>query len=320
MGTLYIDRRRTRLELAHKALTIREPEAQPRSVPLSLIDRLIVIGQVELSSGVLTTLAESGVSLVFMPSRGQRRSAFLRSEGHGDAVRRLGQYRLIHLEAERQAWARRLVRLRLAGQQRLLASALYRRPDQRQPLTAAHREIEAAQATVRREAPAGEQLRGQEGTAAAAFFRGYGALFAEALGFSGRNRRPPRDPVNAVLSLGYTLAHGDALRAVTAAGLDPAIGVLHEPAWGRDSLACDLTEIARARVERLTWELFASETLQRTDFTNSTEGVRLGKAARQTFFGCWERHAGLHRRWQRRAAQALAAECAHHGAQTIPEA
>ncbi|MCG5541928.1 MULTISPECIES: CRISPR-associated endonuclease Cas1 [unclassified Halorhodospira] len=319
MGTLYIDRRGTHLTLAHKALTIREPEARPRSVPLSLIDRLVIIGHVELSSGVLTALAERGVGVVLMPARGQRRSAFLRSEGHGDAVRRLGQYRLAQLEPERQAWARQLVRLRLAGQQRLLAGALHQRPDQRQPLTAARREIEAAHAAVRRQAPAGEQLRGQEGTAAAAFFRGYATLFPEALGFAGRNRRPPRDPVNAVLSLGYTLAHGDALRAATAAGLDPAIGVLHQPVWGRDALACDLTELARARVERLTWQLFATQALTRSDFTHSAEGVRLAKAARQTFFGCWERHAGLHRRWQRRAALALAAACAQLGTQVVPE-
>lgn len=319
MGTLCIDRRGTRLEHAHKALTIREPETRPRSVPLSLIDRLVVIGHVEFNSGLLTALAESGVSVVLLPARGQRRNTFLRSEGHGDAVRRLGQYRLVQDHPVRQAWARQLVRLRLAGQHRLLAGALHQRPDQRHRLKAAQAEIMAARSAVRRGAAADEQLRGHEGAASAAFFRGYTALFPEALGFAGRNRRPPRDPVNAVLSLGYTLAHGDALRAIVAAGLDPALGVLHRPAWGRDSLACDLTEIARARVERLTWQLFATQALTHSDFTHSGEGVRLAKAARGTFFGCWEHHASLHRRWQRRAAHALASACAHHGTELMPE-
>ncbi len=314
MGTLYIDRRGTRLDFVQRALLVREPEAQPRSVPLRLIDRLVVIGEAELTSSLLTHLSENGTAVVFMPARGQRRSAFLRGDGHGDALRRLGQYRLAFTEPEQPRWARGMIRLRVAGQKRLLASAVRQRPDLREQMLSAQRELEAAHQAVRTQADTLEALRGQEGAAGAAFFRGYVGLFATSLGFTGRNRRPPPDPVNAVLSLGYTLAHGDALRAIMAVGLDPGVGLLHQPAWGRESLACDLTELARSRVEQLTWRLFADQTLRSSDFSDSSEGVRLAKAARQTFFARWEMHAGLHRAWQRRLAQALATDCAQRGA------
>jgi hypothetical protein len=67
--------------------------------------------------------------------------------------------------------------------------------------------------------------------------------------FGGRNRRPPRDPANAVLSLGYTLLHFEAVRACYGAGLDPMIGFFHNLDFGRESLACDLVEPLRPRLD-----------------------------------------------------------------------
>jgi len=150
-------------------------------------------------------------------------------------------------------------------------------------------------------------LRGYEGAATQAFFAGYRAMLPASCGFDGRNRRPPRDPVNATLSLGYTLSHGDALRAAYRAGLDPSLGLLHEPHYGRDSLACDLNELARGRVEWMVWRLFAEQWLRAEDFHPQADGaVWLGKSARARFYAHYEQHAGNHRRWLRQAAQFLA--------------
>jgi CRISPR-associated protein Cas1 len=309
MGTLYVDRRGSSLDFERGALVIREPDAPPRSVPLALVERLVVIGNVKLTSGLLTKLADNGTAMAFLPGRGQQRSAFLLGEGHGDAVRRLGQYRMATDLQMRGRLASQLVRLRLAGQQRLLRTALRYRADQRFVLLDAVNGIGAAREALATYPMGLGQIRGQEGAAAAAFFRGYGALFPESAGFTGRNRRPPRDPVNASLSLGYTLAHGDALRAIAATGLDPAIGLYHQPAWSRESLACALVELARARVERFVWRLFADRIIRPENFTRSGEGVRLAKGARESFFATWEHQAGVHRRWQARAARFLAREC-----------
>ncbi|BAU58770.2 CRISPR-associated protein Cas1 [Halorhodospira halochloris] len=246
----------------------------------------------------------------------------MRSESHGDSTRRLGQYELATTQPNDPVWAIKLIRLRLASQHRLLHQALIHRPEQRQPIFCALEEIDRMRSHLRHSSQSLtlEQSRGYEGSATAAFFRGYTSLFPESLGFKSRNRRPPRDPVNAILSLGYALAHGDALRATMASGLDPAIGFLHQPAWGRDSLACDLTEIARSRVEQLTWHLFANRSLRAGDFSTDSdgEGVRLRKSARCNFFACWEAHAKLHRRWQKRAANTIASHCLHLGKSLNP--
>lgn len=320
MGTLYIDRRGTDLDFERGALVVREPDTPPRSVPLSLVERLVIVGNVGLSSALLTRLADNGTAVAVLPARGQRRSAFLLGCGHGDAVRRIGQYRLATDRVAQQAWSSRLVRLRLAGQQRVLRCALAQRPDRRAQLIKAQRTIRNARLGLHDDAGGGDRLRGREGSATAAYFEAYATLFPSAAEFTGRNRRPPRDPVNAALSLGYTLTHGDALRCVVAHGLEPTVGIYHRPSWNRESLACDLVELARARVERFVWQLFAQRVVTAESFSRSGEGVRLAKSARGRFFACWEKHAATHRRWLDRAARTVARASAHIGQETIAEA
>jgi CRISPR-associated protein Cas1 len=145
------------------------------------------------------------------------------------------------------AWAQGIVHAKINRQARVLARWRQDRPDARLALTRAERGV----ATVREalavlHADSGDTfvrlatLRGLEGTAARAHFAGLAAVLPPALGFTGRNRRPPRDPANACLSLGYTLLHAEAVTAAQAAGLDPLLGFYHRPAFGCESLASDL--------------------------------------------------------------------------------
>lgn len=132
------------------------------------------------------------------------------------------------------------------------------------------------------------QWRGIEGAGAALFFSAYQQLFAPSLGFVNRNRRPPQDPVNATLSLGYTLLHHLVHEAVLVAGLDAFLGTLHALHFGRESLVCDLVELQRHRVERWVWRLFAEQVLVAEDF-GASEGwpCRLTKAGRVKFYKAW---------------------------------
>jgi CRISPR-associated protein Cas1 len=130
---------------------------------------------------------------------------------------------------------------------------------------------------------------GSEGAAARAYFAAFATAFAPALGFVGRNRRPPRDPVNVCLSIGYTLLHFEALQAAARAGLDPAIGVYHEVKPGRDSLACDLVEPVRAEVDGFVHDLFATAGLRPEHFTGGGGAPCLiGKAGRTLFYRAYE--------------------------------
>ena len=91
-------------------------------------------------------------------------------------------------------------------------------------------------------------LNGLEGAGGAAFFKGFRLLLRQELGFDGRHRRPPTDPVNALLSFGYTLLMNHVLSAVQIAGFDPYIGYLHSEGYGKPALALDLMEEMRTPI------------------------------------------------------------------------
>jgi CRISPR-associated protein Cas1 len=136
-----------------------------------------------------------------------------------------------------------------------------------------------------------EKLRGIEGAAAAAYFRAFASLVPPDLGFSGRNRRPPRDPVNALLSFGYVLAGNELQSLLDGIGFDPYIGFLHQLDYGRPSLALDLLEEFRpALVDRFTARLLNLGILSRTDFTSGRDGgLYLDREGKRRYFAEYEK-------------------------------
>lgn len=308
MATLYIDRRHAELDFLDGQLRVREPDGRPHGYPIAGLERLVIHGNARATTGLLTRLAEQGVYTLLLNGRGGRRHAQVAAFRHGDALRRLGQYRLCSDQTLLLRWARLLVRERGRRLLRLYREALAQRPDLHHPLSKACAALRERLAAIPHAASLAS-LRGIEGAIAAAHFAAYATLFPPACGFSGRNRRPPRDPVNAALSLGYTLTHADAVHACLVAGLDPMLGTLHEPSHGRESLACDLNELARNRVERLVWRLFADGALRPGQFEVHGGGVSLNKASRQVFWAAFEAQAAWHRRQLRTVAGALARHC-----------
>jgi CRISPR-associated protein Cas1 len=112
-----------------------------------------------------------------------------------------------------------------------------------------------------------ERLRGREGRAAALYFGQFGKLVQGGeLTFQGRSRRPPRDPVNACLSFGYSLLGTMVETELLRCGLDPMVGFFHEPHHGRPSLALDLLEEFRPFVDTLVLRLVNRRQLGPVDF------------------------------------------------------
>ena len=305
MTTLLVDRRDVELSLDGQRVLIREPEARPRTVPLAMLQRLVIQGRARLDTNLLAALGEHGVDVLLLGARHGRRRGYLMGPGHNDVRRRLGQYRLWQDDHTRTDWSRQLIAVKVRAQRDLLDHAQHQRPDQRYAITQALETL----ASIERELSHATQtsaLLGLEGAAAAAYFRAYTTLFAPALNFTARRRRPPPDPVNACLSLGYTLLHNEALQACHIAGLDPLIGFYHQPAYGRESLACDLIEPLRPRLDRWVWWLFRERVVRSEGFVYSEGGCRLNKATRQPYFASYEVAARRWRRYLRLQAYRLA--------------
>lgn len=132
-----------------------------------------------------------------------------------------------------------------------------------------------------------DSLRGIEGDAAAAYFSVFGELIKpelrEEFNFSGRNRRPPRDPVNAMMSFVYAILGQDISAALNGVGLDPQVGYLHSDRPGRDSLAQDILEEFRSWLaDRLVLSLINRRQIKSSDFIFESSGaIKMSDVARK---------------------------------------
>jgi CRISPR-associated protein Cas1 len=127
-------------------------------------------------------------------------------------------------------------------------------------------------------------LLGIEGQMAKRYFSVFRGSFDDSWTFNKRTRRPPKDPVNALLSLGYTFLGYAVMAALESVGLDPYLGYFHAEAYGRPALALDLVEEFRTPiVDSLVLMLINRGTLQQDDFQESSDGVFLTTPGLRTF-------------------------------------
>ncbi|MEY4592620.1 MAG: hypothetical protein RIR18_1515 [Pseudomonadota bacterium] len=286
MTSLYVDRRGVFLKADGEALVFYENNERIGTVPMAPLSRVFLRGDVTLQSSLLGKLGERGIGVVVLSGR-KAEPTMLLGRPHNDAARRVAQYRLSTDADFCLRFTRAVVEAKLRSQMAFLSEKRDTEPHSRYLLTLAIRRIEAAIAAVDTTDNIAS-LRGLEGNGAAAYFEGFGDLFAERLHFKSRNRRPPKDPVNAVLSLGYTLLHSEAVLALYGAGLDPFIGFYHTLNYGRESLACDIVEPLRVEVDKHILRLFRSEALRPDDFSKTDGACLLGKAGRSRFYAEWE--------------------------------
>lgn len=304
MSTLFVDRRDIHLEHDDGALVVRDRGERIATVPLAPITRVFLRGSVTLQASVLGHLGERGIGVVVLSGRKAQPTLFF-GRPHNDARLRVQQTRCSLNEAFCLDYARHLVHHKIERQHQWFGPLRSRYPQARYPLTHAIRQLQEQQ-TLLPHARSLESLRGHEGAAASTYFAGLRAVVPASLGFNDRNRRPPRDPFNALLSLTYTLAHAETALALHAAGLDPCVGFYHQISYARESLACDVMEAVRPLADRICLELVARQTLTTDHFSHSDAGCLLGKAGRARYYGAYEEHAPALRQALQQEVKALA--------------
>jgi CRISPR-associated protein Cas1 len=286
MTSLYVDRRGIDLELDGGALVFRENGERVGTVPIAPLTRVFLRGDIRLSAALLGHLGEAGVGVVVLSGRLGRPSLLL-ARPHNDAARRIGQWEASREPAFCLKVAGGLVAAKLDRQGALLEEYRERRLDARYELTRALRGLDSAVSGLPERADLAS-LRGAEGAAARSYFQGLAAVAPAGLHFTGRNRRPPKDPLNAVLSLTYTLLHAEATIALYGAGFDSYVGFFHALDFGRESLASDLIEPVRPLADRFALRLFEQGELRAEDFSQTDAGCLLGKAGRARYYAAFE--------------------------------
>jgi len=285
MKTLILDKDHTELHYQGGQLTVYREGKRINTVPLKQLERVIVSPQVTIIAGVLGVIAEQHISLMVLNCRLPKRTATLQGSGHGDSLRRMAQYQCLLRPTFCLPFATRLVALKISRQRGLLQYALQTRADLRHTLFQAMQQLDEpisrlSGPTCRNIA----QLNGIEGAAAMVYFKAYTQLFSPGWQFTNRNRRPPEDPVNAILSLSYTLLHHEAVNALKIYGLDPALGFYHQLSYGRESLACDVIEPLRPYLDKWIWRLFAQQTLRADHFHQEGQACLLTNLGKPIFY------------------------------------
>jgi CRISPR-associated protein Cas1 len=278
---LVVDRRGSVLEVGtHRTLVLRHADGSRERVGIGALASVVLYGDVQLSTGLLQDLAAEGVALTVLPLRGRTRAVGFTHLPHRHVLLRHRQH-LAYADG-----ATRLSLARLAVVAKCEAMASFSRAHPGSAKDGAYQAMHAAA-----QAPSLATLLGVEGASSQRHF----ALVAQAYGengpfrFTHRNRLPPLDAPNALMSLCYTLAQSQAVQLSLRAGLDVQIGFLHGLQRDRQSLALDLLEPARAGLDEWVHDLLMRRRLLTPAlFAGSAgEAVRLTREGRAAFYPLW---------------------------------
>lgn len=241
----YLSEQGSTVSKKSKRLIVFKGTEKIAEIKLHDLEQLVLMGKIQLSTDVVRSLLKEGVDTVYLSQSG-RYLGRLSSTRSGNIILRQKQFEVLSKENE----ALRIARTIVIGKLNNSVVFLRRhnrtlRSDQIARHTAAIRQL----AQSAKETPSIEKLRGYEGAAAAKYFSAFGEIVrAPGFQFKKRLRRPPPDPVNILLSLGYTLLTNMMHGFCEQVGLDPYLGALHAIQYGRPSLPLDLVEEFRAMI------------------------------------------------------------------------
>ncbi len=269
-------------------LEVRLRDGSKQVLRLRSLSHLSLYGQVQLTPGAIQALCSAGIGASFFSSGGWYYGT-LGGVAGPSVHTRIAQFATAADSSRCLRLARAFVRGKIQNCRTLL-----RRNAADEPTEALACLKDCAADAARAESI--QTLLGIEGSAARVYFRAFTALLVPRSGadatfdFESRNRRPPRDPVNALLSFAYALLVRDARIALLAAGFDPTVGFLHQPRPGRPALALDLMEEFRPLLaDSVVLTAINTEVVQAGDFVRAAGSVALSPRGRKAFLGAWER-------------------------------
>jgi CRISP-associated protein Cas1 len=289
MATLYLLEQGTSLYRDYQRLIVHVPGQQRLEIPLREIERILVFGNIQISTPVVNACMEAAIGIFYLSRSGKYRGHLWSAEQMTMHTERM------QLERQREsgfqlAVCQALMLGKLTNSRILLQRANRKRKSER--VAAAIAGLSQDLLAVERAANV-DQLRGYEGNGAARYFGGYGDLITnEGFEFHGRNRQPPMDAVNSLLSFGYTLLFNNVLSLILVEGLAPFLGNFHYGEDKKPYLAFDLMEEFRSPiVDSLVLTLVNQQVFRQEDFeiSGANGGVYLAAESRKVFLQYFER-------------------------------
>ncbi len=268
MHALAISEQGTTVHADGDTLVLRRGEFVLRRVRAGELDQVLLFGGVDITSRAMALLLRREVDLVLLTQNGNFRGR-LCGRSSKNVQLRLTQYQRATDPAFCLSVARAIVAGKLQNQRQILLRAQRRLQDNDLAAALGNLRVLGQRAAECRDL---DVLRGLEGQGAALYFGQFGKLIRNpAFQFSTRTRRPPRDPVNALLSFGYAVLGSTAETEVYRCGLDPMLGFLHQSAYGRPSLMLDLLEEFRPLIDTLVLRVINRRQVGERDFEQRGE-------------------------------------------------
>ena len=289
LNTLYVTTQESYLSKDGECVAVHHSGEVKGKIPIHTLGGLVLFGQVSCSPFLLGHCAENQVTVSWLTENG-RFLASMHGPTHGNVLLRREQYRKADCPDASANVARAVTIGKIANCRTVLLRTARERPDDRLGLAGAR--LADCLARLQPGLPL-DVVRGIEGEAANAYFGAFDTLISNpdpAFRFAGRNRRPPLDPVNCLLSFLYTLLAHDIRSALETCGLDPAVGFLHRDRPGRPSLALDMMEEFRPYLaDRLACTLINRGQVKAAGFKQTESGaVLMDDATRKEVLIAWQ--------------------------------
>jgi len=280
MSVLYITQPEAVLNKTYEAFTVslkqEDGSWKKQAIPAQTVEQVVLIGNPQVTGAAFVYALELGMPIHYLSDFGKYLGSALPGYSRNGALR-LAQYAIYHNAERRLALVKALVAAKIHNQY----ATLYRHGQTDNPLKL-RKKLVQEQTTL-------DQVRGIEGLSAREYFACFPKILKENWRFTGRNRRPPTDPVNSLLSFAYGLLRSQVTAAAHMAGLDPYIGYLHEVHHGQPSLVLDLMEEFRPLVaDNLVLSVLNKHQLKPKDFTESLGAFNLSDGARKAFLQAFD--------------------------------
>jgi CRISPR-associated protein Cas1 len=273
-------------------LIIKKDGQELSRVPMHAVRQVVVVGNVQVSTQALETLVANDISVAYVSGHGRFLGAFVPAPTKNVSLRE-AQFRQFADPAVCLDLAKAVVRAKLSNQRTLLMRSLRGGEEARGSDEPAARGLWSLLRSLDDVASL-DSLLGIEGQGAALYFGEFSRFLKQPptgpkFDFTSRNRRPPRDPVNALLSFAYALLTKDCFAAVCTVGFDPYKGFFHQGRHGKPSLALDLMEEFRTVIaDSVVLTLINNELLTPADFLIWREACQLTESGRKRFFMAYE--------------------------------
>lgn len=287
-NTLYITRPECYLHKERETVVIKQGDDKLGQFPMLALQNIFCFGQVSVSPALMAACIDAGVGLSFFTEFGKFQAQVVGAP-KGNVLLRRTQYRWADDEEKSVSIARLMIAAKV-GNCRAVLMREQRNHGANNALAQAAQTMAALLESIRH-ARSVPQLMGLEGEAASVYFGVFSSLLrAQGFEFSGRVRRPPGDPVNALLSFAYVPLASECASALAGVGLDPYVGFLHQDRPGRKSLALDLMEELRAPLaDRFVLTLINRGQMKPDDFVLEASGaVRLKDGARKVLLTAYQ--------------------------------